>query len=74
MSPVRRRRRELPSLDELLAQIPHRLETVDFHFSPDRFGVTGAANSTGTTGTTFMVRGPFAAEGESFQVPPTARH
>jgi len=66
--------RELPSLDAMLSQLSPAIDTVEFHFSPDRFDVDARPEPFRSDGDYYMVRGPFAAEGESFMVPPPARH
>jgi hypothetical protein len=58
----------------LLSQLPPAIDTVEFHFSPDRFDVDATPELFSFDGDYYMVRGPFAAEGESFMVPPSARH
>ncbi len=66
--------RELPSLEGLLAQLASPVREVEFHFSPDRFDVAARPERFRFDGDCYMVRGPFAAEGEAFMVPPPARH
>ncbi len=66
--------RELPSLEALLAQLAPAIGTVEFHFSPDRFDVDARPEPLQSDSDYYMVRGPFAAEGEAFMVPPSARH
>ena len=66
--------RKLPSLDALLSQLAHPVGTVEFHFSPDCFDVDARPEPFRSDGDIYMVRGPFAAEGEVFMVPPSARH
>ena len=66
--------RKLPSLDALLSQLAPAIGTVEFHFSPDRFDVNARPEPFQSDGDCYMVRGPFAAEGEAFMVPPPARH
>jgi predicted N-acetyltransferase YhbS len=66
--------RELPSLDALLSQLTPSVRTVEFHFSPDRFDVNARPEPFRSDCDYYMVRGPFAAEGEAFMVPPSARH
>ncbi len=66
--------RELPSLEGLLAQLASPVDEVEFHFSPDRFDVAARPEPFRFDGDSYMVRGPFAAEGEAFMVPPPARH
>jgi ribosomal protein S18 acetylase RimI-like enzyme len=66
--------RELPSLDDLLTEVAGTIESVEFHFSPDRFDVETRSELFRYDRDVFMVRGPFAAEGEAFMVPPPARH
>jgi predicted N-acetyltransferase YhbS len=65
---------ELPSLEMLLSQLASAVEEVEFHFSPDRFDVDAHPEPFRFEGDCYMVRGPFAAEGEAFMVPPPARH
>ncbi len=65
---------ELPSLEELLSQLAKPVEEVEFRFSPDRFAVAARAEPYCFDGDYYMVRGPFAAESESFMLPPPARH
>jgi hypothetical protein len=65
---------ELPSLDALLSQLAPAVDTVEFHFSPDRFEVDARPEPFRSDSNYYMVRGPFAAEGEAFMVPPSARH
>jgi len=50
------------------------VDEVEFHFSPDRFDVVARAEPFRFDGDYYMVRGPFAAEGVAFMVPPSARH
>ena len=66
--------RELPSLERLLSQLAPPVEEVEFHFSPDCFDVDARPERFRFDGDDYMVRGPFAAEGEAFMVPPPARH
>jgi predicted N-acetyltransferase YhbS len=66
--------RELPSLDALLAAIPAAIDEVEFHFSPDRFGVETRPDGFRYDRDVYMVRGPFDAEGQAFMIPPPARH
>ena len=66
--------RELPSLELLLSQLTPPVEEVEFHFSPDGFDVDARPELFRFDGDYYMVRGPFAAEGEAFMVPPPARH
>ena len=66
--------RELPSLDQLLAQLAAPIEEVEFHFSPDRFDVDTRVEPFRYDGDQYMVRGPFAAEHDPFMVAPPARH
>ncbi len=65
---------EIPALDALLAQIPVPIERVAFHFCPDRFDVETRPEIFRYDGDHYMVRGPFALEGELFMIPPPARH
>ena len=65
---------ELPSLEELLSQLAKPVEEVEFRFSPDRFAVAARAEPYCFDGDYYMVRGPFAAEGKAFMLPPPARH
>jgi predicted N-acetyltransferase YhbS len=65
---------ELPSLDALLSQLAPAVDTVEFHFSPDRFAVDARPEPFRFDGDYYMVRGPFAAESLAFMVPPPARH
>jgi predicted N-acetyltransferase YhbS len=66
--------RELPSLEVLLSQLAPPVEEVEFHFSPDGFDVDARPELFRFDRDCYMVRGPFAAEGEAFMVPPPARH
>ena len=66
--------RELPSIDELLAEIESPTDQVEFHFSPDRFDVDARPEIFRYDSDCYMVRGPFEAEGRPFMVPPPARH
>ena len=66
--------RKLPSLEELLCQLAEPVEEVEFRFSPDRFAVDARPEPYRFDGDCYMVRGPFAAEGEAFMLPPPARH
>ncbi len=66
--------RKLPSLEMLLSQLAPAVEEVEFRFSPDRFEVDARPEPFRFDGDYYMVRGPFAAEGEAFMVPPPARH
>jgi predicted N-acetyltransferase YhbS len=66
--------RELPSIDELLAEIESPTDEVEFHFSPDRFDVDARPEIFRYDSDCYMVRGPFEAEGRPFMVPPPARH
>ena len=65
---------ELPPLEALLSQLAPPIEEVEFHFSPDRFDVAARPELFRFDADYYMVRGPFAAEGEAFMVPPPARH
>jgi len=66
--------RELPPLEALLSELAPPVEEVEFHFSPDCFDVDARSEVFRYDGDCYMVRGPFAAEGEAFMVPPPARH
>jgi len=66
--------RELPSLEALLSAVASAIDTVEFYFSPDRFDVDARREPFRFDGDYYMVRGPFAAEGEAFMLPPPARH
>ncbi len=66
--------RELPPLERLLSQLAPPVDEVEFHFSPDGFAVDARPQPFRFDGDYYMVRGPFAAEGEAFMVPPPARH
>lgn len=66
--------REIPSLPQLLAEVESPVDEVEFHFSPDRFDVAARPELYRWDTDFYMVRGPFAAEGEKFMVPPSARH
>jgi predicted N-acetyltransferase YhbS len=66
--------REIPTLESLLSQIASPVEQVEFHFSPDRFDVDARPELFRYDTDFYMARGPFAAEGEAFMVPPSARH
>lgn len=66
----------IPSLDAVLARIPHRLQKVDICFSPDRLGISPAPTPYifDHDGPSYlMARGPFAAEGHAFTLPRSAR-
>jgi hypothetical protein len=65
---------EMPSLEQLLAQLATPIGEVVFHFSPDRFDVDARPELYCHDDDRYMVRGPFPAEGEAFMVPPPARH
>jgi predicted N-acetyltransferase YhbS len=65
---------QLPSIDELLAQISAVIDQIEFYFSPDRFDVEARPELHRYLDDHYMVRGPFAAESELFMVPPPARH
>jgi predicted N-acetyltransferase YhbS len=67
---------KLPPLAAILERLPQRIEEVDICFSPDRFAVETTAvpclfDHDGPS--YFMVRGPFAVEGEAFTLPRSAR-
>ncbi len=64
----------LPTLDELLSELPGPAAEVLLCFSPDKFEIDGVALPVPEAEGVFMVRGPFAAEGRPFMLPPTARH
>ena len=66
--------RELPALETLLSQLAPALTEVEFHFSPDRFDIDAQPQPFRYDADYYMLRGPFAAEGEAFMVPPPARH
>ncbi|ETX00320.1 MAG: hypothetical protein ETSY1_11645 [Candidatus Entotheonella factor] len=54
--------------------MPQPLDGVEFYFSPDRFEVETHAVAHLVDGDShLMVRGPFAAEGQPFMVPRSAR-
>jgi len=65
---------KLPTLEALLAEFAHPIDEVEFHFCPDRFEVDARPELFRYDGDCYMVRGPFEAEGETFMVPPPARH
>ena len=67
---------KIPSLNAILERTPQRVEEVEIRFSPDRLSVDATAmpyvlDHDGPSN--FMVRGPFAAEGEAFTLPRSAR-
>jgi predicted N-acetyltransferase YhbS len=67
---------KLPALADILKRLPHRIEEVEICFSPDRLAVQATAlphlfDHDGPS--YFMVRGPFAVEGEAFTLPRSAR-
>ena len=64
----------LPTIDELLQELPGPAAELVLCFSPDKFAVDGVALPVPENEGVFMVRGPFAAEGRPFMLPPTARH
>ncbi|MBD3882393.1 GNAT family N-acetyltransferase [Phormidium tenue FACHB-886] len=64
---------QICELDQLLAAIPQRIEQVEIYFSPDRLNVAAAATPHVLGGAGLMVRGNFAAEGEQFMLPHSAR-
>jgi hypothetical protein len=64
----------LPTLGELLRELPGPAAEVVFCFSPDKFEVEAEALPVPEDEGVLMVRGPFAAEGRPFMLPPTARH
>lgn len=62
------------TLEAILERIPQRIEEVVIYFSPDRLGVDAQAFSHKLDGDSLlMVRGSFAAEGERFMLPRSAR-
>lgn len=62
------------TLDAILERIPQHIEEVVIYFSPDRLGVEVQAVSHQLGGDSLlMVRGSFAAEGERFMLPRSAR-
>jgi predicted N-acetyltransferase YhbS len=66
----------IPPLAAVLARIPQRVEQVAICFSPDRLGVEAEASPyvlDHDGPSYFMVRGPFAAEGQPFTLPRSAR-
>lgn len=67
---------ELPSFDALLAMMPRRVDEVAVHFSMDRFTTEAVATPyvLDHGGPSYLMgRGPFAAEGEAFTLPRSAR-
>ncbi|MFH1279969.1 MAG: GNAT family N-acetyltransferase [Candidatus Eisenbacteria bacterium] len=67
---------KIPSLEEIVSRVPERLRGTAVHFTPDRLGfplepVPGLFEHGGPSH--FMVRGPFAPEGEPFALPRSAR-
>ncbi|ETX00510.1 MAG: hypothetical protein ETSY2_38905 [Candidatus Entotheonella gemina] len=62
------------SLADMIERIPRPIDRVEFYFSPDRFGVAARAVPHLVDGDShLMVRGPFAAEGQPFMIPRSAR-
>jgi len=66
--------REIPPLDELLAQFEEPIDAVEFYFTPDRFDVETTPEVYRWDSDYYMVRGAFELERERFMIPPTARH
>lgn len=67
---------QIPPLAALLEQLPQRTEEVKICFSPDRLAVDARATPYvfDHDGPSYlMVRGPFAAEGQAFTLPRSAR-
>ena len=74
---------QIPSLAAILERLPQRIDQVVTYFSPDCLGVDFQAmphllmdppEALGGAGADFfMVRGPFAAEGQTFMLPRSAR-
>lgn len=74
---------QIPSLMAIVARLPQRIDQVVTYFSPDRLGAAFQAmphllmdppEALGGAGADFfMVRGPFAAEGQAFMLPRSAR-
>ena len=67
---------KIPPLHAILERTPERVEEVEICFSPDRLSVDAIAtpyilDHDGLS--YFMVRGPFAAEGETYKLPRSAR-
>ena len=65
---------DLPSLNELLAQVESRIDRVVFYFSPDRFDLECEPEPHRWDDGVLMVRGPFPDDGPPFMAPPPARH
>jgi hypothetical protein len=62
------------TLDDILERIPQHIEEVTIYFSPDRLNVDAQAFSHKLGGDSLlMVRGAFAAEGQQFMLPRSAR-
>lgn len=67
---------QVPSLDALLERLPQRITEVEVYFAVDRLGVKAEAvpyllDHDGPSH--LMVRGPFAAAGQPFMLPRSAR-
>ncbi|MUL35301.1 GNAT family N-acetyltransferase [Gloeocapsopsis dulcis] len=63
----------IPTLDALLAQIPQLIKEIIVYFSPDRLNSTFQAIPHVLDEALLMVRGKFAAEGDLFMLPRSAR-
>jgi len=66
--------REPVPLARILREWADPVREVVLQFSPDRFDVDAVPEPPPPDEGVFMVRGPFAAEGRAFMIPPTARH
>ncbi|MBD6615617.1 GNAT family N-acetyltransferase [Komarekiella sp. 'clone 1'] len=65
---------QICSLKEILARIPQHIEEVVIYFSPERLDVKDVQSFPHKLDeTVLMVRGTFAAEGEKFMLPRSAR-
>ncbi len=64
----------LCSLAEIIERIPQPIDEIEFYFSPDRFDTEARAVPYLVDGDShLMVRGSFAAEGQPFMIPRSAR-
>jgi hypothetical protein len=64
----------LCSLADLIERLPQHPDDIEFYFSPDRFEVTARAVPHLVDGNShLMVRGAFAAAGQPFMIPRSAR-
>ncbi|PPS43589.1 GCN5-related N-acetyltransferase [Chroococcidiopsis sp. TS-821] len=63
----------IPTINELLARLSHPIKETVVYFSPDRLDVTFQAIPHVLDKAFLMVRGKFAAEGQEFMLPRSAR-